>query len=252
MPGNGGLQARWLLPVMGLLACGGKTTSPAAQTEGSCSLSTAGWSCTTPTADAPRTLVQCPGDVGAGGAPCPIDNTTDTTNTTQPTHTTIAECFACAGNGTGTDWTCASSGWQAAGTLSCASGSSGSGGDDSGSSGSGSATGACAQLTTCCTTLPSQSAEQSGCFAVAASNSSECQVYLSGYTDGGQCLGGSGGTGSSSGGSATEACAQLKACCGTLPSLSVEQSGCYGEASSSIPTQCQVALSAFVDGGRCQ
>jgi hypothetical protein len=152
-----------------------------------------------------------------------------------------------SGAGSGSE----SSGGSGSGSGGSASGS-GSGGSGSGSSSGGdSATEACARLTTCCGALPSSTIEQSGCFSVAASNSTDCQAYLSEYIDGGKCDGASGGTGSSSG-SATGACAKLTTCCGTLPSMSVEQAGCFGEAASNNPTVCQLNLAGFMEAGHCQ
>ena len=73
------------------------------------------WSCTSALEDATRVLPQCPTRVGPSG-PCPTDSAIDTANPNMPTHTSVTECFSCAG-GTGTDWSCGASGWEAAGTI---------------------------------------------------------------------------------------------------------------------------------------
>lgn len=106
-------------------ADGGASPTPAqsgasmATAEGSCSFSGTGWSCTSPTADAPRILMPCSAAPDLGGA-CSVDTSVDTTNPQLPTHTvTYPECFACTSNGMGTDWTCGASGWESAGTFLC-------------------------------------------------------------------------------------------------------------------------------------
>jgi hypothetical protein len=105
-----------------LCACHGDTAP-----QGSCAaaVDTDGggevWTCTSHLEDASRALPSCGGPVSAG-ASCDGDVTMGTTNPTGPAqimNEPSPECFECAG-GTGTDWTCGPSGWQAAGTFACA------------------------------------------------------------------------------------------------------------------------------------
>jgi hypothetical protein len=85
---------------------------------GSCTSSGDEWSCTTPLADAGRSLLSCPMSFDAGGA-CPIENTVSTTNPTQPMQVAVTECFDCASSGVGIDWSCGTNGWEAGAVFSC-------------------------------------------------------------------------------------------------------------------------------------
>ncbi len=114
----------WVSLALVLAGCGGKSL------DGTCTPDTGAisggnvsggsiptsWSCSSPIA-APRTIAQCSTGVQQGGACGAM--TVDTTNPSNPTHTTgPTECFACSGN-TGTDWSCGAAGWESAGVYSC-------------------------------------------------------------------------------------------------------------------------------------
>jgi hypothetical protein len=115
-----------------LAACGGQVL-----TQGSCSLviMAAGggagvgslWLCSPDEPAGQRSypslginLSQCQTGTAAGGS-CQQDETVQTTNTTLPATITgpAPNCFDCSGGGTGTEWTCGSGGWEAAGVYSC-------------------------------------------------------------------------------------------------------------------------------------
>jgi hypothetical protein len=120
------MDMRWVALALALAGCGGNKAL-----EGTCTAATGevygntavggsvptSWSCSSPSG-ATRTVAQCPTGVQLGGA-CG-DMTVDTTNPNEPAHVAgPTECFACSGN-TGTDWSCASNGWESAGAYSCA------------------------------------------------------------------------------------------------------------------------------------
>jgi hypothetical protein len=106
----------WVLCLTATVSC----SSPQPTTEqGSCTSATVpvadggetkGWSCTSPQADAPRTLLTCPTNVAQGG-PCSLGVFIDAT---EP-----GECFACANDDVGADLSCVQSHWQTVATLAC-------------------------------------------------------------------------------------------------------------------------------------
>jgi hypothetical protein len=80
---------------------------------------TMGWLCTASKADASRGLASCSTEPVVGRS-CVEQETVDTTNPAAPSHYTVyPECFGCTAAGTGTDWTCGTSGWQPGATFSC-------------------------------------------------------------------------------------------------------------------------------------
>lgn len=132
-----GARVRSLIAFAAMVGCGGNVeivnpNAPPSGAEGgtsnesggsgasgSCSPVSAGWACSNPTDDAPHVVMSCPIAIEPSGR-C-SETTVQTTNPNMPVYISVGtECFACSSvGGTGTDWTCGSSGWKAIGTFSC-------------------------------------------------------------------------------------------------------------------------------------
>src|SRR5579863_9577614 len=108
---------RTLITVLAVLAgCSGNQTFSGSCTRANARVVDGGgadqWLCTTSATGVSRGLASCSAEPVVGGS-CVQQETVDTTSPTQPAHyTTYPECLGCMSDGTGTDWTCGTSGWQ--------------------------------------------------------------------------------------------------------------------------------------------
>jgi hypothetical protein len=122
------MRASFLLGLATVAACNGKTAidgacvcSPVVEPVGNLGGTTTviECSCTSSRAEPSRTLPTC-STQNVAGAPCMTDSTTDTGDSSVPTHVVgpAPECLDCP-TGDGTDWVCGSQGWEAVGVYTC-------------------------------------------------------------------------------------------------------------------------------------
>lgn len=123
--GNTGTLRSMRVPIVVLLtlaSCGGEVTGEAddasSTIEGTCAVAADSlWNCVLLAPSNGLTLPQCPTAIESGSS-C-SDQSITTTNPSRAGVVSPTECFTCGGNGSGTDWRCTGSTWQAAGLFSC-------------------------------------------------------------------------------------------------------------------------------------